>query len=137
MPTTGRKSAAFAVVVAIAALVVGCARDAPQLPPDLSHLPPDQRLLDGDAQSPEGQLGCEALKQEAAQTRADIYRQESVISANRGQNQAAVYAAGFFPPAALAARTDEQAKKTLDGLQAKSDRIDRLSKAKGCARSGN
>lgn len=116
---------------------MGCARDAPQLPPDLSHLPASQRLLEGDAQSPEGQLGCEALKQEAALTRADIYRQESAISANRGQNQAALYAAGFFPPAALAARTDDVAKKTLDGLQAKSDRIDRLSKAKGCARSSN
>jgi hypothetical protein len=56
-----------------------------------------------------------------------------VIAANRGHNQAVGYAgAVLFPPLLLASRNDDEAKKNLDELQAKADRIDRLSKAKGC-----
>ena len=39
--------------------------------------------------------------------------------------------------ALLAARTDEDTKKSLDDLQVKRDRIDRLSKAKACGTDAN
>jgi hypothetical protein len=77
--------------------VAACARSSPPLPPDLSHLPVDQRLLPGDAESPEAKLDCAQLKAEASQIRA-----------------------GLRPG------------KGLDQLQPRADRIDRLSKAKGC-----
>jgi hypothetical protein len=115
-------------------LAAGCARNAPSLPPDLSHLPADQRLLAGDADSPEARMDCAALKQEAALNKAQIQQYEGVILANRGHNQAVGYAAGvLFPPLLLASKNDDDAKKNLDERQAKADRIDRLSKAKGCS----
>jgi hypothetical protein len=114
-------------------LTAGCARNAPPLPPDLSHLPPEQRLLVGDAESPEGRMDCVALQQEAAQNRTQIRQYEGVILANRGHNQAVGYIGGVvFTPLLLAAKNDDDAKKNLDQLQAKSDRIDRLGKARGC-----
>lgn len=119
----------------LAALLVtaACARNSPALPPDLSHLPPEQRLLAGDADSPEAKMDCAALKQEATRNRAAVQQHEGVIAANRGHNQAVGYAgAVLFPPLLLASRNDDEAKKNLDELQAKADRIDRLSKAKGC-----
>jgi hypothetical protein len=114
-------------------LIAGCARNAPPLPPDLSHLPPEQRLLTGDAESPEGRLDCPALQQEAALNRAQIRQYEGVILANRGHNQAVGYIGGaLFAPALLAVKNDDEAKKNLDQLQAKADRIDRLGKARSC-----
>jgi hypothetical protein len=38
----------------------------------------------------------------------------------------------LFPPLLLASRNDDEAKKSLDQLQGQADRIDRLSKVKGC-----
>lgn len=114
-------------------MAAGCARNAPPLPPDLGHLPPEQRLLAGDAESSEGRMDCPALQQEAAQNRAQIRQYEGVILANRGHNQAVGYIGGVvFVPALLAVKNDDDAKKNLDQLQAKADRIDRLAKARGC-----
>jgi hypothetical protein len=117
-------------------VLAACARNSPALPPDLGHLPPDQRLLAGDSDSPEAKLNCAELKEEAERTRAAARQFEGTIAANRGQNQAIVYFSGLLPPLALAARNDEEAKKSLDGLQVRSDRLDRLSKAKGCGTTG-
>jgi hypothetical protein len=127
-----KSSRAVAGVLLI--LTAGCARNAPPLPPDLGHLPPDQRLLTGDAESPEGRMDCPALQQEAAQNRAQIRQYEGVILANRGHNQAVGYiGAAIFVPVLLAAKNDDDAKKNLDQLQAKADRIDRLGKARSCS----
>jgi hypothetical protein len=56
-----------------------------------------------------------------------------VTKGNRDHNQAVVYVGGvLFPPLLLAIKPESDAKKTLDDLQMQRDRIDRLSKAKGC-----
>jgi hypothetical protein len=127
--STSRKAAALAALLAAAA----CARNSPSLPPDLSHLPADQRLLPGDADSPEAKMDCPALKEEALRIRAAAQQQEGVIASNRGHNQAVGYASAvLFPPLLLASRNDGEAKKSLDQLQGQADIIDRLSKVKGC-----
>ncbi|NQW52560.1 MAG: hypothetical protein HQ465_15095 [Rhodospirillales bacterium] len=113
-------------------MLAGCARNAPQLPPDLGHLPPEQRLLVGDQESPEGRLNCPGLKEEAARANAASRQLEGVIASNRGYNTAIIYVSSFLPPLALVARTDEEAKTSLDTLQVRRDRIDRLAKAKNC-----
>jgi len=127
--TTSRKAAGLAVALTIAA----CARSSPPLPPDLGHLPPEQRLLQGDAESPEAKLGCPQLKEESERIRMAVSQNEATIAGNRGHNQAVGYAGGvLFAPLLLASRNDDDAKKSLDELQTKKDRVDRLSKAKGC-----
>jgi len=122
-----------AAALALAFVVVGCARSAPQLPPDLSHLPTEQRLLVGDQESPEGRLNCPELKEEAAKANAASRQLEGIIASNRGYNTAIIYVSSFLPPLALVARTDEEAKTSLDSLQLRRDRIDRLAKAKNCS----
>ena len=121
-----------AAAVALAVVLAGCARNAPQLPPDLSQLPPEQRLLVGDQESPEGKLTCPELKEEAVKANAASRELEGIIASNRGYNTAIIYVSSFLPPLALAARTDEEAKTSLDSLQVRRDRIDRLAKAKNC-----
>jgi hypothetical protein len=123
LPSTSRKALTLAALLAVAA----CARNSPSLPPDLSHLPADQRLLPGDADSAEAKMDCPALKQESLRNRAAAQQQEGVIGANRGHNQAVGYAGGvLFAPLLLASRNDDEAKKSLDQLQVQADRIDRL-----------
>jgi hypothetical protein len=121
-----------AAALVLAVVLAGCARNAPQLPPDLSHLPPEQRLLVGDQESPEGKLNCPELKEEAVKANAASRQLEGIIASNRGYNTAIIYVSSFLPPLALAARTDEEAKTSLDSLQVRRDRIDRLAKAKNC-----
>ena len=121
-----------ATALALAFMLAGCARNAPQLPPDLGHLPPEQRLLVGDQESPEGRLNCPELKEEAARANAASRQLEGVIVSNRGYNTAIIYVSSFLPPLALVARTDEEAKTSLDTLQVRRDRIGRLSKARNC-----
>jgi hypothetical protein len=114
-------------------LAGACARQSPQLPPDLSTRPPEQRLLAGDSDSAEAKLDCPALVAEYEHNTEANAKVEGMIAGNRGHNQSVVYIGGvLFPPLLLAVKPDDDAKKTLDNLQAQRDRIDRLSKAKGC-----
>ncbi|MDP1751993.1 MAG: hypothetical protein Q8L22_21295 [Reyranella sp.] len=127
--TTSRKAAILAVALTVAA----CARNSPPLPPDLGHLPPAQRLLQGDAESPEAKLGCPELKEESERIRMAASQNEATIAGNRSHNQTVSYVGGaLFAPLLLAARNDDDAKKNLDELQTKKDRVDRLLQAKGC-----
>jgi hypothetical protein len=120
-------------IVAALLLLGSCARPSPELPPDLSRLPPAQRLLPGDLESPEAQLDCSALKAQIEGNRTKATELGGVIVSHRQQNQAAGYIAGvLFPPALLAVKSDTDIKQTLDELQRQSDRLDRLSVAKGC-----
>ena len=121
------------VVFAALLLLGACARPSPDLPPDLSRRPPDQRLLPGDLESPEARLDCPALKTQIESNRTQASDLGAAIAGHRQQNQAAGYIAGvLFPPALLAVQNDTGAKQTLDELQKKNDRIDRLSAAKRC-----
>jgi hypothetical protein len=84
-------------------------------------------------ESAEGALSCRDLSLEAGRSRALTRQLEESIAANRGQNQAVGFvAAAVFPPLALAAQHNSDAKKILDEQQARRDRIDRLAGAKGC-----
>lgn len=129
MPSTSKAAA-----ICLAFVVAGCARNAPSLPPDLSHLPATERLLAGDLESAEGKLDCGALENDSSRSRALSKQLEEMIASKRGQNQAVGYfSALLFPPLLLAAEHSAEAKKVLDDEQAKRDRIDRLSRAKACA----
>ena len=117
----------------LAVLLGACARPSPALPPNLSDLPPEQRLLAGDNDSAEGKLDCAGLAAERERNRVTAEQIEKAIAANRGHNQAVGYFSGvLFPPLLLAIRPDSDSKKTLDELQVQRDRIDRLIRARKC-----
>lgn len=120
-------SKATSLLVALG--MAACARNSLDLPPDLSHLPPGQRLLAGDLESPEAKLDCAQLAAENSRIQSDISRNEAQIASNRSHNQAVLLAGQILFPAV---RMDEDAKKALDDLQVRSDRVDRLSKARAC-----
>lgn len=123
--TTLSKATSLVAALGLAA----CARNSLELPPDFSHLPPSQRLLAGDLESPEAKLDCAQLASESDRIRSAISRNEAQIASNRTHNQVVLLSGQVLFPAF---RMDEDAKKTLDELQVRSDRIDRLSKARGC-----
>ena len=115
-------------------LAGACARQSPQLPPDLSARAPEQRLLAGDTESAEARLDCPGLALEYDRNKEATSKLEGLIAGNRGHNQGVVYVGALlFPPLLLAVKPDDDAKKKLDEFQAQRDRIDRLSKARGCA----
>lgn len=126
------------IVLLAAALALGaCARSAPGLPPDLSHLPVEQRLLPGDLESPDAKLDCPTLVQNAAKDRELAAQLEDAIASNRQHNQAVGYAAAvLFPPLWFATRSDSEVKTTLDTLQTRRDRLDRLVVARKCSPAG-
>jgi len=109
--------------------MAACARNSPELPPDLSDLPPGQRLLAGDLESPEAKLDCAQLASESDRIRSAARGNEAQITSNRTHNQVVLLSGQVLFPAV---RMDEDAKKALDELQVRSDRVDRLSKARGC-----
>lgn len=120
-------------VLLLALLAGACARQSPQLPPDLSARPPEQRLLAGDTGSAEAKLDCPGLVGEYERNKQATEKLEGVIAGNRGHNQGVVYVGGvLFPPLLLAVKPDDDAKKALDDLQAQRDRIDRLAKSRHC-----
>ena len=83
-------------------------------------------------ESPEGKLNCAELKEEATKANAASRQLEGIIASNRGYNTGIILASNFLLPLALAARNDEEAKTSLDTLQVRRDRIDRVAKVKNC-----
>jgi hypothetical protein len=126
---SSRRSSALLLLL----LAGACARQSPQLPPDLSSRPPEQRLLAGDTESAEAKLDCPGLALEYDRNKEATGKLEGLIAGNRDHNQGVVYVGALlFPPLLLAVKPDDDAKKSLDGLQAQRDRIDRLATAKSC-----
>ena len=120
-------------VVLLALLSAACARQSPALPPDLSGRPAEQRLLSGDSDSPEGKLDCPGLAQEYERNKDATGKLEALIGNDRRHNETVVYVGGvLFFPLLLAVKPNDDAKATLDRLQAQRDRIDRLSRARSC-----
>jgi hypothetical protein len=114
-----------AVVLLLALLLGACARPAPALPPDLSSRPAEQRLLPGDAESAEAGLDCPGL--------ALKYQRNKEIAAKIDHSQGVPYLHGIgWLSLPLTIKTNSDLKKILDEMQLQRDRIDRLSKAKGC-----
>jgi hypothetical protein len=123
----------MAAALALALALTACQRNALDLPPDLSHLPPEERLTPSDLTSPDAKLDCPTLVQNAAKDRAVIKDLEAAIAANRQHNQTVGYVASvLFPPLWFAVRTDSEVKATLDTLQERRDRLDRLVAARKC-----
>lgn len=78
-------------------------------------------------------MECNRLKLEAERNRALSIQLEQAIAMSRSHNQTVGYVATvMFPPLWLATRTDDEAKQSLNDLQAKQDRIGRLWAAKRC-----
>ncbi len=116
------------------AVIYGCARTAPELPPDyilnmespkalLSQVPP---LIRG--------MTCDEINQDLTNLSMHDSQLEAEIQGNRGKNQTAGYIAGvLFFPAILAVDNDKSTKSLLDQNQKHRDHLIFAQKAKGCS----
>jgi hypothetical protein len=127
------KHALLSVVLTYSLILGACAREAVELPPDLSNLPPEQRLTTDDRGSAEFGYSCAELR-EIGQTTVSLSDElEGRIRSNRGKNQAVSFLGGMlFPPAVLLVSMDDDAKDVLNRLQVKRDRIQRIRTARNC-----
>ncbi len=120
--------------VFIALSLTGCARSAPDLPPDTSGKSPKEAAsLLGISQSDFG-LGCvEIINEKENLTRKhDI--EEATIRSNRTNNQVAGYFGTFFPPAYLATESNSASKDRLDSIQLRFDQLYFLGQLNNCKR---
>jgi len=124
-------SLALALCITFAA----CARSARDLPPDLSALEPSQRLLSGDRLSSEYKMPCEDLLHELDSVKAEITSVEAKLQRIRDSNQSkSVAGALILTPIWLTMDNAKEAKKTLDELESRKERIERIAQARDCKR---
>ena len=96
--------------------LAGCARSAPDLPPNFGSAPSPQMEEGARVQR------CTALKTEIGTLRDEIKVAEDVIAGRRHQDQVQGYfAAVLFPPAMLLIDQQKAQKNALDNRQAQID----------------
>lgn len=119
----------------LAALVVlaGCARPAPDLPPDRSGDAGLPAALLSDFDAEEVAATCGDIRDRRRWIKSQSAEIEREILKTRGDEQAAGYVFGaLFPPAVLIIDQKREAKAELDSNQAALDRLILLKRLKGC-----
>ncbi len=120
-------------LVLLACLTAACARSAPDLPPDYASVNARQELSLESFNDKDAKATCEEIAAERDQIKADYVALERQVTSTRGQDQTAGYlSAVLFPPAALLIDQNKDAKKVLDGWQARLDELTALSTVKSC-----
>jgi hypothetical protein len=119
-------------VLLVGFVVSGCARSAPDLPPDYGSINAATTLSAEQFARDDLQLSCTEI---AERQRALIERAESltgVIRSNRQHNQAAGYFGGLFLLPLVAVRNNDDEKRQLDTMQARWDTLESLERFKSC-----
>lgn len=112
----------------------GCARSAPELPPDYGSVDAPKRLSIGDFSKADMKMSCPDLDREFALLSKKMEALDHQIRSKHGSNQAAGYIAGvLFPPALLAMESSSEQKQALDQHQDRSDTLLALKRVKNCA----
>ena len=121
------------VVLALSTLVLaGCARRAPDLPPDYGSQSPELELSEELFADEDLALSCAAIADERSAIVAEAREMESIVEGNRARNQAAGYFGIFFILPLGAAEVNEAEKTRLDELQARWDQLVMLERFKTC-----
>ena len=138
MPGGVRSWAEALVVLALSLLILtGCARRAPELPPDYGSQSPELELSEELFAEEDLALSCTAIANERSAIVAEAREMESIVESNRGRNQAAGYFGLFFILPLGAAEVNEEEKARLDELQARWDELAMLGRFKTCSAEGS
>ena len=116
----------------IALLITGCARSAPDLPPDLQEKTAAEAAEILKISADDLSMSCKSILSEMDQLNASYNIEEATIRSHRGQNQAASYLGLFFFPAYLATESDSDSKKRLDSIQHRFDQLYYLKSIRQC-----
>ncbi len=121
-------------VLLCAGLVVGCARSAPQLPPDYGSVHSKENLTLENFSEEDRLRTCDTVERDMAAIISEVKSVESGIEAKHRSNEVAGYFAGvLFPPLILATDHSTEAKKILEQRQARWDQLLVLKRVKNCA----
>ncbi|MDP6031577.1 MAG: hypothetical protein QGH78_03860 [Alphaproteobacteria bacterium] len=113
--------------------IYGCARTAPELPPNYTHNAGSPKELLSQVFLPIRGMTCDEIKKQLTNLSMHDSQLETEIHGNRGKNQASAYIAGvIFLPAILAVDNDKRAKILLDQNQKYRDELIFGQKAKDC-----
>lgn len=118
-------SKSFLIGVAAVALASACARSAPDLPPQASAA---SVVL-----SPvEARFSCDQIDGAITALQAERDQLTSVIQGNRQRNQTAGYLGALFIVPLVATESNDAEKKRLDEIQAETDRLYAVRRARSC-----
>ncbi len=121
-------------VLLCAGLVVGCARSAPQLPPDYGSVHSKEKLTLENFSEEDRLRTCDTVERDMAAIISEVKAVESGIEAKHRSNEVAGYFAGvLFPPLILATDHSTEAKKILEQRQARWDQLLALKRVKNCS----
>lgn len=121
-------------VLLCAGLVVGCARSAPQLPPDYGSVHSKEKLTLENFSKEDRLRTCDTVERDMTAIISEVKAVESGIEAKHRSNEVAGYfAAVLFPPLILAADHSTEAKKILEQRQAQWDQLLALKRMKNCS----
>jgi hypothetical protein len=130
--TANHRSSRGVAIAALALVLAGCARSAPDLPPDVGSVKPSETLSADRFSEAELALGCAAIDDEQRHLVREASKLTGVIEDNRAHNQAVGYFGGLFLVPLVAARTNEDEKAQLDRMQAHWDTLELLKRYKSC-----
>ncbi len=119
----------------MAILITGCARSAPDLPPDIQEKTAAEAAEILKISADDLSMSCKSILSEMDQLNTSYNIQEATIRSHRGQNQAAGYFGLFFFPAYLATESDSDSKKRLDSIQHRFDQLYYLKSIRQCGTS--
>lgn len=120
------------ISILIAGQLAGCARYAPDLPPDTSTVSVEDAAEQLKITEKDRNLSCEQIADEKQAIAKNRSINEENIRKNRTQNQVAGYFGALFLIPLIAVNHDSTAKEILDALQFRGDQLDFLSRQKNC-----
>lgn len=130
------KAGLFNLTINISVFLVflsGCAQKARDLPPDLSQLPVQERLLITDKDSPEYNMNCADLKIQLEHIQASMSDAEKQLNSIQASNQAkGSIGILLFPPAMLTMQNNDEISTKYRQLDEKKERILRIQNAHEC-----
>ena len=112
-------------LLAVAIILAGCARAAPDLPDA-------KRLDDMSRSSIYANSDCPQILQKISDLESEKRQMEFIIHSNRGRNQAAGYFAGLFIVPIVAVDNNSSEKAQLDDIQVRLDELRAVGNNKIC-----
>lgn len=116
----------------VALAVSGCARPAPDLPPDYGSVDTKTPLTADQFSASDLALSCTQARQQQVQLTEEASRLTGVISDSKGYNETIGILGALFIVPALAADQNPEEKRRLDEIQARWDNLVALRRYKSC-----
>lgn len=118
--------------VAAAIALVGCARSAPELPPDVGSVKPSATLSADRFSKSDLEMTCGEIADEQQRLIDTAKDLTGVIESNRAHNQAAGYFGGLFLLPLVAVEHNDSEKASLDRMQVRWDTLEALERFQSC-----